>query len=117
MRFEPAASEVKGKCANHLATEAPYTRYLEDGTEKKQTDEIVHVKGFTLKGDAKHLLTFDSINECIKDKKKEIEITYREFVREPSQSIAVKKTTKKFKFTFDKRVVHTDFTTTPFGYK
>ena len=23
MRFEPAASEVKGKCANHLATEAP----------------------------------------------------------------------------------------------
>jgi hypothetical protein len=23
VRFEPAASEVKGKCANHLATEAP----------------------------------------------------------------------------------------------
>jgi hypothetical protein len=22
VRFEPAASEVKGKCANHLATEA-----------------------------------------------------------------------------------------------
>ncbi|CAB4008329.1 DNA polymerase [Paramuricea clavata] len=57
-----------------------YMCYLEDGTEKKQTDEIVHVKGFTLKGDAKELLTFDSINECIKDKKKEIEITYREFV-------------------------------------
>jgi hypothetical protein len=24
VRFEPAASEVKGKCANHLATEAPF---------------------------------------------------------------------------------------------
>ena len=24
MRFEPAALEVKGKCANHLATEAPW---------------------------------------------------------------------------------------------
>jgi hypothetical protein len=23
LRLEPAASEVKGKCANHLATEAP----------------------------------------------------------------------------------------------
>jgi hypothetical protein len=32
VRFEPAASEVKGKCANHLATEAPkcssFTCYL-----------------------------------------------------------------------------------------
>ena len=26
VRFEPAASEVKGKCANHLATVAPYSR-------------------------------------------------------------------------------------------
>ena len=27
VRFEPAASEVKGKCANHLATEAPITYF------------------------------------------------------------------------------------------
>ena len=27
MRFEPAASEVKGKCANHLATEAPLSPF------------------------------------------------------------------------------------------
>ena len=27
VRFEPAASEVKGKCANHLATEAPQMIY------------------------------------------------------------------------------------------
>ena len=28
VRFEPAASEVKGKCANHLATEAPVASFL-----------------------------------------------------------------------------------------
>jgi hypothetical protein len=27
VRFEPAASEVKGKCANHLATVAPLTSF------------------------------------------------------------------------------------------
>ena len=93
-----------------------YTRYLEDGTQRKQRDEVVHVKGFALKGEAKDKITFDNINACIGDKKKEIEVTYREFVRENSQSIAVKSNLKKFKFTFDKRIVHNDFTTTPFGY-
>jgi hypothetical protein len=43
-------------------------------------------------------------------------VTYREFVRENSQSIAVKENLKKFKFTFDKHVIYNDFTTTPFGY-
>jgi hypothetical protein len=28
LRLEPAASEVKGKCANHLATEAPKLKKL-----------------------------------------------------------------------------------------
>jgi hypothetical protein len=27
MRLEPAASEVRGKCANHFATEAPFSQY------------------------------------------------------------------------------------------
>ena len=93
-----------------------YTRFLKDGTEQKQKDEIVHVKGFTLKGPAKDRITFDNINACVSDKKKEIEVTYREFVRENGQSIAVKENVKKFKFTFDKCVIHDDFTTTPFGY-
>ena len=31
LRLEPAASEVKGKCANHLATEAPYGGNDDDG--------------------------------------------------------------------------------------
>ena len=35
-----------------------------------QRDEKVHVKGFSLKGDAKKAITFDSINACVKDKKK-----------------------------------------------
>jgi hypothetical protein len=67
-----------------------YTRYLEDGTEQKQRDEVVHVKGFTLKGEAKDKITFDSIEACIGDNKKEIAVTYREFVHENSQSIVVK---------------------------
>ncbi|CAB4013526.1 Hypothetical predicted protein [Paramuricea clavata] len=62
-----------------------YMRYADDGSETKQRDEIVHVKGFTLKGDTKQLLTFDSINECIRDKTKEIEITYREFKNENTE--------------------------------
>ncbi|CAB4013701.1 Hypothetical predicted protein [Paramuricea clavata] len=46
-----------------------YTRYLKDGSQQKQTDDVVHVKGFTLKGDAKELLTFDNINACLKEKR------------------------------------------------
>ncbi|CAB3983354.1 DNA polymerase [Paramuricea clavata] len=94
-----------------------YTRYNDDGSESKQQDEIVYVKGFSLKGAAKKLLTFDSIRECVEDPSKEIEITYREFVRENTQSISVQQNMKTFKFTFDKRVVHENFTTTPFGYQ
>jgi hypothetical protein len=76
----------------------------------------VHVKGFTLKGEAKDKITFDSIEACIGDNKKEIAVTYREFVHENSQSIVVKNNFKKFTFTFDKRVIHNDFTTTPFWH-
>ena len=76
----------------------------------------MHVKGFTLKGEAKDKITFDSLQACIGDNKKEIVVTYREFVRETSQSIVVKNNLKKFQFTFDKHVIHADFTTTPFGY-
>ena len=52
-----------------------YTRTQDDGSIVKQRDEIVHVKGFTLKGDAKKKITFDSINLCIKDKKKESNVS------------------------------------------
>jgi cytochrome c-type biogenesis protein CcmE len=93
-----------------------YIRTLDNGETKKEKDEVVRAKGFTLKGQAKEKMTFDSISACIKDKKKEIEIVYRDFVRENSQNIAVKKNTKKFKFTFDKRIIRNDFTTVPFGY-
>ncbi|CAB3978336.1 uncharacterized protein LOC108915498 [Paramuricea clavata] len=67
-----------------------YTRTNDDGTETNQQDEIVHVKGFSLKGPAKKLLTFDTIRSCVEDPSKEIEITYREFIRENTQSISKK---------------------------
>jgi hypothetical protein len=101
---------MRPKSYSHRTNE--YIRILENGDKKKEKDEIVHVKGFTLKGQAKEKMTFDSIQ----DKKKEIEVVYRDFVRENSQNIAVKDNTKKFKFTYDKRIVRDDFTTVPFGY-
>ena len=73
-----------------------YERTKDDGSTVKQRDEIVHVKGFTLKGDAGIKITFDSINSCIKKKKNEIEVTYRVFVRGSGQTIAVEHNIKKF---------------------
>ena len=45
-----------------------YTRTLDNGEKKKQKDEIVHIKGFTLKGSAKEKITFDSVSSCIHKK-------------------------------------------------
>jgi hypothetical protein len=52
----------------------------------------------------------------VNDEKNQIEVVYREFVRENSQNIVVKHNTKKFSFTFDKRIVRADFTIVPYGY-
>jgi hypothetical protein len=93
-----------------------YTRTKDDGTKIKQRDKVVHVKGFKIKGDAGKKITFDSISSCVNDRKKEIEVTYREFVRGNSQTISVQNNTKKFRFTFDKRIICNDFTTRPYGY-
>ena len=84
-----------------------YTKTLEDGTTVKKRDEIVHVKGFMLKGDAKKnkKKTFDSIESCVRNKTKEIEVTYCELARGNMQTIAVENNTKKFRFTFDKQIV------------
>ncbi|CAB3977264.1 DNA polymerase [Paramuricea clavata] len=68
-----------------------YTRTNDDGTTTEQSDEIVHVKGFSLKGPVKKILTFDTIRECVEDPSKKIEITYREFIRENTQSISKEK--------------------------
>ncbi|CAB3995260.1 DNA polymerase [Paramuricea clavata] len=46
-----------------------YTRVNDDGSKTKQRDEIVHVKGFSLKGDTKRKITFDTMTKCIVDKK------------------------------------------------
>jgi septation ring formation regulator EzrA len=82
----------------------------------RKRDEITHVKGFTLKGDAKKKITFDSIASCVQNKSQEIEITYRELARCNMQTIAVEHNKKKFRFTFDKRVVCDNFSTVPYGY-
>ena len=75
-----------------------YVKTLPDGSTKKQRDEITHVKGFSLRGDAKKKTTFDSITSCVRNKEQEIEITYRELTRCNMQTIAVENNTKKFHF-------------------
>ena len=93
-----------------------YTRTHADGRTTAECDEIVHVKGFFLKGDAKKLITFDSLQSCVVDQHREIETSYREFVRDNNQTINVQQAKKTFRFTFDKRIVLDDFTTRPYGY-
>ena len=52
MRFEPAASEVKGKCANHLATEAPHSRLSKEirtSDRSQSVQELPRVRTLKLK--------------------------------------------------------------------
>jgi hypothetical protein len=74
------------------------------------------VKGFSLKGDTRKKITFDSICQCVHDTKKEISTTYTEFTRDNNQTINVQKAEKVFRFTFDKRVIRDNFKTVPYGY-
>lgn len=84
-------------------------------TEKR--DVIVHAKGFSLKGDAHKQITCDSISSCIKNSKKVITVTYKYNITcDNHQNIFVKDKVKKFKFTFDKHIVLSDFFTIPYGY-
>ena len=93
-----------------------YTRTRKDGSTNEERDEIVKVKGFTLKGDTKKMITFDTVKNCVTDREKKIETTYTQFIRDNNQTINVQPTTKTFRFTFDKRIVRNDFTTVPYGY-
>jgi hypothetical protein len=102
------------KAYSYRTNEYIYTH--KDGTQEKKCDEIIHVKGFSLKGDTRKKITFDSICQCVHDKKKEISTTYTEFMRDNNQTINVQKVEKVFRFTFDKRVIRDDFKTVPYGY-
>ena len=78
---------------------------------------IVHAKGFSLKGEGKDKINFDSMKHTVEDKQNKIEINYTNVIsRTKTQKIHTKNETKIFSFTFDKRIVNDDFTTLPFGY-
>jgi hypothetical protein len=122
---ELAEASCSEKWIEHFCTAGPksysyrtnlYTRTHKDGSTSKERDEIVHVKGFTLKGDTAKMITFDTIKSCVSDKERQIETTYREFIRDNNQTINVQPATKTFRFTFDKRIIRNDFTTVPYGY-
>ncbi|CAB3985445.1 DNA polymerase, partial [Paramuricea clavata] len=58
-----------------------YIKTLKDGTREERVDEVTHVKGFRLQGDAKKKITFDAISNCVRDHSQEITVVYREFAR------------------------------------
>lgn len=81
-------------------------------------DNIVHAKGFSLKGDAKNQLTFESISSCLENSEKIITVTYcNNITRDKTQNVFVQNEVKKFRFTFDKRRVLSNFFTHPYGYR
>ena len=122
---ELAGKNCSEKWIEHFCSTGPksysfrtnlYTRTHADGRTTTERDEIVHVKGFSLKGDVKKMITFDSLKSCVVDQHREIETCYTEFVRDNNQTINVQQAKKTFRFTFDKRIVLDDFTTLPYGY-
>ena len=118
---ELAAKNCSEKWIEYFCTTGPkaYSYRTNEYTDEKgvkKRDEKVHVKGFSLKGDTAKKVTFDSINTCVKDKKREIIVKYTEFTRANNQTINVQGVEKTFRFTFDKRIIREDFTTVPYGY-
>ena len=95
-----------------------YKTRNDDGVEIEKQNKVVHVKGFLLKGEAKKRITFESILSCVENQNKIIEITYKENIsRDYMQNIVVQDHTKKFKFTFDERVVLPNFLTVAYRDK
>ena len=80
-------------------------------------ETIVHVKGFSLKGEGKNKINFESMKQTVEDIQNKIEIKYTDVIsRTKTQKVYTEDETKIFSFTFDKRIVNDDFTTLPFGY-
>ena len=78
---------------------------------------IVHAKGFSLKGEGKEKITFESMKKSIENFGQKIEIKYSDVITQTrTQKVYTTNETKLFSFTFDKRIVLDDFTTQPFGY-
>ncbi len=95
-----------------------YEKTDSKGNVTNEQDKVVRVKGFSLRGEGKKKITFESINSCVQDKKKVIEIEYKQSIsRDIMQNVFVEDQTKKFQFTFDKRIVLKDFFTVPYGYE
>lgn len=75
----------------------------------------MHIKGFSLKSEAKNKFTFDKLKVCIEDNTQKVDVTYNNS-NEKNNKLYTQTETKNFLFTFDKRVVLDSFTTLPFGY-
>ena len=88
-------------------------------TRLRQYTSLAHIKGITLNERNQRLLNFDSLkNLVINNIKKSITtINPRKFNRDIINHIIFNTVeTKCLTYNFDKRVIHSDFTTTPYGF-
>lgn len=78
------------------------------------------IKGFTLNHQNLLKLNNESMIQLIEENNKDnnIELEYIQIAREPiNKTLVNKKTTKKFTFDYDKRIILPNYDTVPYGYK
>lgn len=110
-------NELDPSDGNHIAeftsSGAKSYGYVTDTGHTEST-----VKGFTFSHNTESLLNFDAIKKIVcQDNSKEIQIPQLRFILNKYKwNIKTVDQIKKFRFTYDKRVVLEDFSTLPYGY-
>lgn len=110
------SSELKpGQHITRFATMGPksYAYVTNDGKM------VVKMKGFALKGQAKDLITFDSILNMLRTREVVI-VPYFDLIRRNKKAVELEQVSvqnKRCQFTYDKRViVDEQYNTKPYGY-
>ena len=113
-----------GELTNELNIDEWITHFCSTGPKSYSyitnlNNEIIHIKGFSLNNkDVKEKLNFISLQSCLENKNQLIEICYKDKITRNKLNYVFKQDeTKIFSFTFNKRVVKTDFYSYPYGFQ
>jgi hypothetical protein len=91
------------------------------GLKCENGTQIIKVKGFTLSKHASDIITFQLMVDMVEknDPDYKVDVTSSHSIIRNLQTRAVftRSVTKRYGITFDKRVLHDDFTTRPYGFK
>ena len=75
------------------------------------------MKGFKLSDlNVKKQLTHEFMNVVVNDSDIFVDVEENQMVKNDKLCVFTKKVKKRFGYTFDKQVVHDDFSSIPFGY-